>query len=123
MHWSAPKTAVLLSTLSVASGCFHWVPIEPTRYEDGRPHNFSVMRVGTPEAGQVIDHAQINYPMLFGTQGGQPVSYDLRQTPAQQRKLTPGSVAGIVIGSVLGGLVITGGLILLFGASAPVYVG
>jgi hypothetical protein len=104
-------SAILLVSANLTA-CFHWVPIEPSRYADGQSHDIKEVRVGPPASGEVLEHVQLTYPMMVAYQGGQPVSIDLRQTPVQERRMTRGSIAGIVIGSVLGGVVLTAGIVL-----------
>lgn len=101
----------LFVALIAGSGCFQWTPIEPG-FENGQMKTLSKVRIGG-ERGEEVQNAQVTWPTLVAVKNGEPISLDLRETPAARRKLTRGGVAAIVIPSVLGGLVITAATVLL----------
>lgn len=93
------KTVVRLVVISfvaslMCSGCTHWLPIEPN-FGKGELRRVAQVRV-CADGIEVIQDAAIKWPMLTGTIHGQPVTFDLRLTPAERAEIDfmPGGPGG-----------------------------
>ena len=91
--------AILLVALTLYAGCYRWVPIR-SDFAAGKPSKVGLVRIGG-EGGQELEDAHVAWPMMAAIQQGEPVTIDLRKTPAERREVSPGGVAAIVLPPVL----------------------
>lgn len=99
---------VPLLALFVCTGCVRYVPIEPY-FAGGRPQKLDAVKT---EGGDEFRDAQIAWPTLTVVKEGKPMNIDLRLTAVKREVPDNAATATVVVVSVLGGLVVIGGVFL-----------